>query len=68
MALSMRTQKNGSLQILCACSKQTFSFKKKKRNVTPQVPFKHESLLADKKEKKLTKAEKREAKRGLHLL
>ena len=30
----------------------------------PQVPFKHDSLLVDKKELKLTKAEKREAKRG----
>ena len=29
-----------------------------------QVPFKHDSLLVDKKELKLTKAEKREAKRG----
>lgn len=32
-----------------------------------KVPFKHESLLADKKEKKLTKAEKREAKRGYEM-
>ena len=32
-----------------------------------QVPFKHDSLLVDKKELKLTKAEKREAKRGLYL-
>ena len=29
-----------------------------------QIPFKHDSLLVDKKELKLTKAEKREAKRG----
>lgn len=30
-----------------------------------QVPFKHDSLLVDRKEMKLTKAEKREAKRGI---
>ena len=29
-----------------------------------QVPFKHDSLLVDRKESKLTKAEKREAKKG----
>ncbi|XP_068758816.1 helicase ARIP4-like isoform X1 [Montipora capricornis] len=32
-----------------------------------KVPFKHESLLADKEEQKLTKAEKREAKRGYEM-
>ena len=34
-------------------------------SVTLQIPFKHDSLLVDKKELKLTKAEKREAKRGI---
>lgn len=29
------------------------------------MPFKHDSLLVDRKEMKLTKAEKREAKRGI---
>lgn len=32
-----------------------------------KVPFKHDSLLVDKKELKLTKAEKREAKRGYEM-
>ena len=40
---------------------------KRQMGFNAQVPFKHESLLADKEEQKLTKAEKREAKRGLEL-